>query len=360
LERLLPVTEYALDTEFRSGETYRPVLALVQIYLGGEILLIDPLSTDLSPLRELLLSPGIMVAHAAYADLELLELALGVVPTTLFDTQVAASLLGMSSPSLAYLSDTLLGISIDKSLQRTDWTRRPLSEPARTYAAGDVAYLQSIHSILRAQLTQQNKLSWCEEECSRALNVALTKRPEDDAWQRVKGAPSLRPGPRRVAQAVARWREEQAKQQDLLPKRVLSDEAVIKLAKIAPNSLSALRSIGGMSTLPEPTLRLLLNAIRGAAQASAPALIDRRVALELEPAINVLLAVATHFAYEIRVDPSLVASRSDIEALVSGRPSRLDTGWRATEVAPLLRDVLSGTASVTMSEAGQRFVIEYN
>ncbi|HLN06769.1 MAG TPA: ribonuclease D, partial [Acidimicrobiales bacterium] len=132
---------YGLDTEFHREKTYFPHLALLQLAWEGGIALVDPLAVDVSPLARVLDGPGLAVLHAAEQDLEVLERACGTVPSSLFDTQVAAGFLGQVSPSLVNLVERVLGIRLLKGDQLTDWTRRPLSAGQLSYAAGDVAHL---------------------------------------------------------------------------------------------------------------------------------------------------------------------------------------------------------------------------
>ncbi|HEX7459811.1 MAG TPA: ribonuclease D, partial [Acidimicrobiales bacterium] len=132
---------YALDTEFHTERTYWPALALIQLAWRDRVALVDPLAVDPTPLRRLFEGPGTVVAHAAGQDLDILRRACGVAPVRVFDTQVAAGFLGMSSPSLARLVDLVLGISLAKGDQLSDWLHRPLPATQLAYAAGDVEHL---------------------------------------------------------------------------------------------------------------------------------------------------------------------------------------------------------------------------
>src|SRR4051812_12243834 len=146
----LPATAgYALDTEFHRERTYWPRLALIQLAWDDQLVLIDPLAVDVTPLAKVLRSPAMFVAHAADQDLEVLELACGAVPERIFDTQVAAGFLGLVSPSLASLAEKLLGLRLLKGDRLTDWSRRPLTADQQDYAAADVAHLLEIAEVLR-------------------------------------------------------------------------------------------------------------------------------------------------------------------------------------------------------------------
>ena len=137
VDRLRGAPLYGIDTEFHRERTYWPQLALVQIGWPGGIALVDPTAIDIGPLGEILTGPGVCIMHAADQDLEVLDRACGVLPSTLFDTQVAAGFLGFSSPSLSSLAERLLGLRLTKGDRLTDWMQRPLTAGQRTYAAAD-------------------------------------------------------------------------------------------------------------------------------------------------------------------------------------------------------------------------------
>ena len=143
--RLLSEPRYAMDTEFHRERTYFPKLALVQILGAGEIVLIDPLACDLSPLKQLFASDCLAVLHAAQQDLDVLTHAVGAVPERMFDTQLAAGFLGYSTPSLVSLLHSELRVTAAKGDRLTDWLRRPLSADQCDYAASDVAHLLELH-----------------------------------------------------------------------------------------------------------------------------------------------------------------------------------------------------------------------
>ena len=143
---------YALDTEFHSERTYFPRLALVQLQWGTTNVLIDPLAVDPRGLAPLLVSDGLAVLHACNQDLEVLQYAVGCVPTRLFDTQLAAGFIGYSTPSLASLAQSMLKVTLSKGDRMTDWMRRPLTTSQCDYARSDVAYLEQLHAGISSRL----------------------------------------------------------------------------------------------------------------------------------------------------------------------------------------------------------------
>ncbi|MDQ1395779.1 MAG: ribonuclease, partial [Acidimicrobiaceae bacterium] len=145
---------YALDTEFHRERTYWPHLALVQLAWAETIVVVDPLSVDIRPLKAVLEGPATCLAHAADQDLEVLRHACRATPSRLFDTQLAAGFVGMASPSLVSLVEKLLGTRLPKGDRLTDWSRRPLTESQLSYAASDVAHLHELTAVLEAQLLE--------------------------------------------------------------------------------------------------------------------------------------------------------------------------------------------------------------
>ncbi len=132
---------YAFDTEFHTERTYVPDLALIQIAWKDRVALVDPLAVDPAPLAAVFGGPGVAVAHAASQDLDVLLAACGTVPATVFDTQIVAGFLGMSTPSLSRLVERMLGISLPKADRLSDWLERPISSDQIAYAVNDVAHL---------------------------------------------------------------------------------------------------------------------------------------------------------------------------------------------------------------------------
>jgi ribonuclease D len=246
VEQLLGQPRYALDTEFHRERTYWPKVALVQIAWAGELVLIDPLTVDLAPLRALMDSDALAVLHAASQDLEVLELATGAVPRRLFDTQIAAGFLGMSTPSLASLHERELGVQLPKGNRLTDWLERPLKAAQKEYAAADVERLLEIHDALVAQLDRLGRVAWAEEECEIMRSRDRGPRDPFEAWRKIKEARHLKGSALSIARSIAAWRERRAAEIDQPVRFVLSDIAVVSVAQSAPESPEALAKVRGV------------------------------------------------------------------------------------------------------------------
>lgn len=349
---------YALDTEFHGERSYWPRLALIQIAWPSGVALIDPLAADPAALREVLAGPGVMVAHAADQDLGILDRACGRVPSTLFDTQVAAGFIGLGTPSLASAVERLLGTRLAKGDRLTDWTRRPLSAEQRAYAAADVEHLLELHDELVEKLTAAGRLQWATDECEERRRRVRSRPDPDTAWWRIKGARQFRGTTRGVAQTVAAWRERTAETLDVPPRYVLSDLALAGLVHRPPRTrdeLTAIRGIDGR--MRDGQAKELLAAVQSGVDLDASELhmperehVDRSLA----PAVTVLGAWLAQRASELDLDPALLATRAELTQLLQGNESRVGTGWRNELVGEPLRRLLAGRAVLVLADGGRR------
>lgn len=359
LDRLLRVDRYALDTEFLRERTYHPQLALLQLAWndtdGTHVALVDPLAVDVAPLRAVLDSDALAVVHAAAQDLAIVERACGVTPRRLFDPQVAASFLGFDQASLGALCEAWLGARLPKGDQLTDWTRRPLHDDARDYAAGDVLHLLDLHEKLARELETRGRLAWAEEECERQRVRDRALPDPDTAWWRLKGKARLQGRARGVAQALASWRERRAAELDRPTKSILSDLAILALAGRPVTNEADLHRARGIGRLDAGTTRAVLEAITKGLELREPA-------LRLPPkppsekasaaAVGLALAWAAQVAETCSLSPTVLATRDDVAALVRGADSRLREGWRHTLLGADLEALLRGEKALAL-EAGQ-------
>jgi ribonuclease D len=355
---LAGVDAVAVDTEFHREKTYFPHVALVQLAWDDGLALVDPLAVDLQPLADVLTGRGVIVAHAAEQDLEVLDRSCGAVPRELFDTQVAAGFLGFSTPSLGTLVSDLVGVRLPKADRLTDWTRRPLSATQKKYAAADVTHLLELMSIICERLDKLGRLEWARQECGLLL---ARQKPNDPtiAWWRMKDARSLRGSTRGVAQAVAEWREREAMRRDLPARFVLSDMAMASLVHRSPTTREQLMETRGLDakSMRPPVVEGILEAVaRGAElapdQLRVPPTDD--LTREMRPAVALVASWIAQLARTVRIDATLLATRSDIAALLRGDPeARLATGWRSHLVGEPIRRLVEGEASLAFAGDGQ-------
>ncbi|HKQ61355.1 MAG TPA: ribonuclease D, partial [Candidatus Polarisedimenticolaceae bacterium] len=222
----------ALDCEADSLHHYPEKLCLVQLSAAGEDWLIDPLAFDLAALRPALedrARPKIL--HGADYDLRLLGRDLGFRVAGLFDTMLAARLVGERAFGLAALLDKYLGVSLDKKHQTADWSRRPLPAELQRYAVADTHHLQPLAAALDERLRALGRRSWADEEFLRLESIRWRETPDPEAWRRVRGAAGLDRRGLAVVRELYSWRDGEARRRDTPPFRVLSDERMAELAR---------------------------------------------------------------------------------------------------------------------------------
>lgn len=354
--RVAGEARYALDTEFHRERTYAPHLALVQVAWNGGLALVDPLAVDVHPLAAVLQSDATMVAHAADQDLAILEQECGARPSHLFDTQVAAGFIGMGTPSLGALCSELLNVRLAKGDQLADWTHRPLGADQREYAASDVAHLFALHDDLTDRLRASARLQWALDECEEHRAKQMLPPVPEQAWWKLKGSRNLRGTARGVAQELAAWRERTAAAQDIPVRFVLPDLALLGMAQRPPRTraeLARVRGLDGRHAKGANADRILAAVARGCDLTK-----DQIVAPPREPAggppgpVGALLAAwTTQKARDLGLDPSLLATRGDLDAFVRGDPdARINHGWREEAIAEPIRRILAGDLAVVVRD----------
>jgi ribonuclease D len=370
VEQLRAVPEYGLDTEFHRERTYWPRLALVQVAwrkVPGErptVALVDPLAVDPGPLARVLAGPGVMVAHAATQDLEVLMRACNVLPSRLFDTQVAAGFLGHGSASLASLAERFLGVRLAKGDRLTDWSRRPLSQSQVAYAAADVAHLLALADAISGQLVTRARLGWAEEECATLLSRPISPSDPLEAWWKLRDNRHLQGVSRAIAQEVAAWREQKARQLDLQPRMVLPDLALLSIAHSPPSTVAALRETRGIDArhLRGDTEEEIMAAVaRGRALPPGQLRLAQgeQMNKELRPAVSLASAWVAQLSRDEQVDAALLATRTDVVEFLSGKPgARLGEGWRAALVGVPLSRLANGEASLALDGHGKLLLEE--
>ena len=244
--RMATLPFVTVDTEFLRETTYYPLLCVAQMASADEAVVIDALALgiDLAPFFELMADEKVMkVFHAARQDIEIVWHRAKLIPHPIFDTQVAAMVLGYGD-SISYdqLVQRITGDTLDKSYRFTDWTRRPLSEAQLSYAISDVTHLRQVYTSLVDDLGRRGRVDWVQEEM-RGLTSADTYRMDpENAWRRLKTR-VRKPKELGVLIEVAAWREREAQARDVPRSRVLKDEVVGDIAVQAPNTLEKLKHL---------------------------------------------------------------------------------------------------------------------
>lgn len=241
-------TEVAVDLEMDSLHHYREKVCLIQVSTRKESWLIDPLALkDLGPLAGPLGNPGIrIVMHGADYDIRSLHRDFGIEVNSLFDTMIAARFLGSTEFGLAALLKARFGVELDKKYQKADWSKRPLSPEMCAYAMADTAYLLSLHDQLRGELEAAGRLSWLEEECALVCRARAAEK-EGPLFLSCKGAGKLKGRSLAVLEGLLGLRDQQARELDRPPFKVISAETLLEVAEKRPRTLNELTAIKGMT-----------------------------------------------------------------------------------------------------------------
>jgi ribonuclease D len=338
----------ALDTEFMRERTYYPLLCLVQLADDESVSCVDTLQiSDTAPLQNLLLDSSVTkVIHAARQDLEALLPLAGAVPGPVFDTQIAAALLGFSEQiGYATLVEALLGVTLPKEHQRTDWSRRPIEADKLAYAANDVRYLREVYTILMERLTDTDRLSWLEQECAAFADPRLYLIEPELAYLRVKRGATLSAAQQQVLRELAAWREETAQRRDLPRNWVAKDDVLIYLAQATPATRTELEKVRGLeaAVLKRHGEDILAAIARGRGHE------PRRLFRDTEPLSPAqiemrerLQAAVRSRAAELDIREPVLATRRDLDGLVRGEreDNALLIGWRRQAIGEELLTLL--------------------
>lgn len=340
IERLGRSDFVTIDTEFIRETTFWPELCLVQLATPDTTALIDPLASgiDLAPFFGLMGNEHTTkVFHAARQDIEIIFHLGDLIPHPVFDTQVAAMVCGFGdSVSYDQLVQKITGERIDKSSRFTDWRRRPLSDKQLDYALADVTHLIDVYRHLRDQLERDDRAEWVSEEMQ-VLTARETYDPHpDDAWKRLKMRVK-KPQELAVVQAVAAWREREARERNVPRGRVIKDDAIFEIAQQAPRDtagLARLRSTprGWERSSTAAALIGVVNEALDLPKEQLPRLPRHAQQPEGTSAAAELLKVLLKLvAEEEGVAPKVLASSDDIEKIAArGEDAEVPAmhGWR--------------------------------
>jgi len=334
-----------LDTEFMRERTYYAQLCLLQLAGNGQALCVDTLALeDLSALRALMTAPTpCKILHAARQDLEVLWPVVGAL-SNVFDTQVAAALIGLPAQiGYADLVFELSGVRLHKSETRTDWSRRPLSAAQLEYALDDVLHLSPLREQLCERLDKLGRVRWFEEEM-RGIGAESFAIDPQQAWRRIKSFADLDPERQRLAQLLCAWREQRAMSANRPRGWILPDAALRDLVFQVPRSKAALAQL---RELPEGICQnsgaQLLELIAAAAVPDPPPSLPprRRPDPEQLAAVARLSETTRRTAQQLSLAPELLATRREMERLVSGeRDSSALNGWRREVIGNALLGAL--------------------
>ena len=333
----------AFDLESNGFHRYPERVCLVQVAVPGRVFLIDPLAiADLSALGEILADPSIeKIFHSADYDLRSLDRDWGFKVRGLLDTSIAAAFVGEQRLGLEAVVEGQLGITLgkSKSLQRSDWSLRPLSAESRRYAAQDVWHLFELRSALDARLLDLGRREWVAEECRRLSKVRYEAPDVESAFLRMKGGRALDGHALAVLRSLYAFREREARRRDRPPFKVVSDAVLVDLAASPGIDLASVKGIGRYAH--PPALKGLRRAIedglaapavrRPARERSAGAPLTRADRVRAKDRLALLKGWRTGLGSRLGLDPALLWPAASLTRLAR-RPEDLDTELAAPEV----------------------------
>ncbi len=330
-EALSGIPAISLDCEAAGFHRYSDRLCLVQLSTPAKNLILDPLTVDLADLlRPALEDPSVkVIMHGGDYDIRLLHRDLGLRPRGVFDTQIAASLLGAPAVGLAALLEAHLNIRLPKKHQRADWAQRPLPDGMLEYAANDTEHLMALAEILSAELRAKDRVRWAEEEFQ-LLEAIEWEEETVDPVTRVKGARDLSAREVTGLRAALNWRDEIARKKDRAPFRVVGDQILLEVVVRRPNSPDHLADLKGFSPrLARQQGKTLLSALERVDTLPEEGLEgyprwkgdgNGRPSPEEEAQANRIRDLRTGIARELGIDRGVLLSNAQILELVRHAP----------------------------------------
>jgi ribonuclease D len=344
-------------------------LCVVQLASDEEALAIDALSPglDLEPLLQLMADEGVVkVFHAARQDLEIFWKLSGLVPTPLFDTQVAAMVCGYGEQvSYSELVQSICHVTIDKSSRFTDWARRPLAEAQIAYAIGDVTHLREIYKSLSKRVTAAGRQSWLDDEMKTLNSPSTYEQHPERAWERYKNK-ARKPRDLAVLMELAAWRESEAQARDVPRSRVLKDEVLIELALAAPRSAEALANLRAFPRGMERSRAggEILAAVERGLERDPKTLPkierERRNGANVGATVELLKVLLRQVSEESGVAGKLIATVDDLEAIAQSDKAAVPAlnGWRRKLFGEQALELKQGRLALTV-ENGKVVTLEW-
>lgn len=359
VDRALTSEVLAIDTEFLREKTYYPKLCLLQMRTDTETVIIDPFGvSDLHVLTPLLQAPSIMkIFHAGTQDIEILFRETGAMPTPVFDTQLAAALMGHTQ-QIGYgaLVNDVCGVQLKKMDSFTDWSRRPLSSSQIKYAADDVIYLPKMYRRMSKRLSELGRISWLDDDFASLVDEKRYYDDPRERFRRLKRVSQLSRRQLSAAREVAAWREERARTLDIPRKWVVTDEQLVEACKREARTIDELFMVRGMSDkLGTADARNVVAALVRGLDApeeewpthDRPQKNEHNVDLQ----IDVMTALVRLRSREAGIAFQTLAGHSDLVSLARGyRDVELLQGWRAQIVGNELLELLDGKISLSIED----------
>ena len=342
--------QLAVDTEFVRTNTYFSRPGLIQIAAQGEVVyLVDPTAftvAQLAPLGACLFSAGVeLLMHSAGEDLDIFLGLWGQLPQQLFDTQIAASLVGYDRQmGLQRLLQEVIGVELSKEETRSDWLQRPLTDKQLHYAEADVKYLHQVADILREKLEQTGRTAWFEEECNQLVLKYQNKTPDDQIYLGFGAGWKLKPQQQAALKHLAQWREQTARARNVPKTFIAKDANLYGLVEKTPRSKGQLAELGFQnSQIRRYGDELLKQLAVGLAAPIPEVLIPRPLTKGQQKDYKALRDVVAQRAEALEVPADLLASKAQLVSYLKARygeaaasESPFSGGWREAALQPWL------------------------
>jgi ribonuclease D len=359
LDHLMAQPRVAVDTEANSLYAYYHKVCLIQLSVPGADYLVDPLAfAHLEPLAALFADPGIeKVFHAAENDVLLLKRDHGFHFAHLFDTMIAARILGWPGVGLATLLQEHFGVQLDKRMQRTDWGKRPLTAEQMAYARLDTYYLLSLRDRIHCDLVARRRWDEAQDTFDALPQIEFIEKPFDpEGFWRINNARDLSGRQLAVLREMYLFREECARRVDIPPFKVLNDHVLITLSERQPTNRDLLRSISGLSPIARDRFGAdLLQAVRRGQSAPIPTALHRPQNGNARPDEATLVRYEALRAWRVQqaaergVDTDVILTNETLMRIARENPRSLDdlarldhlSPWKLQTYGPVLLAILS-------------------
>lgn len=352
----------AFDTEFVSEYTYRPVLCLIQVAVGDDLVVIDPIEVgDVTPFWSVISSGDHeTIVHAGRQELLFCMHACGSGPKNLFDIQLAAGFMGLEFPaSYGNLVQKLLAERPQKAEARTDWRRRPLTDRQIDYALADVAHLQAMRDVLHARLEELDRLHWMHDE-TQTWQAEVDASRTRERWRKVSGSSGLARRDLAILRELWRWREAEAERRDVPARKVLRDDLLVEVSRRRSDDVKRIRLVRGLEGKGRGIdIGALAASVRRGldlADSECPTTMKSEPGRKLATLSQFLTAALTAVCRNANMATQLVGTASDVRELIGHRlePHRapanetpaLLAGWRGEVVGKVLDELIDGTLSI--------------
>lgn len=356
----------AIDTEFLREKTYYARLCLIQVAIEGEVAIIDPFAIkDITLLNDALTSPDVVkIFHASSQDIEILYHETGVVPRPVFDTQVAAALLGKSQQaSYSSLVSSYCSVNLPKKDSFTDWSQRPLKDSQIRYAADDVVYLPQIYYDMVEVLNEKNRLHWLDEAFEEISSPEKYEIKPEERYRKLRRVNQLNAQQMAAAREFAAWRELKAQKINVPRKWIVSDEQIVEACRREARTIDELFMVRGMrESLRAEDARQAVACIKKGLSCPKEQLPQVHEKLKNEHNVDIVVdlmnAVVHLRARENHIAPQTLAPQAELMKLARGHDDECELlkGWRYKVIGKELKELLKGKFSLRIADGNLEII----